>query len=276
MKKLYLSDLDGTLFTTKKQLTDRSIQLLNECMDAGASFGVATARMPYGCDYRLEGLHLTAPSILTNGVFLYDFETETYLSIKTMKKSAVIQVFSIFEQFQTGVFLYTFAENKISIHYNQSMLTEQTQYYSDRALQKCSIVAYHENLSPLVGDDNTVYLACTGPKAELEPIHTVIQDIAGVSCAFYLNIYNGLYCIEIFSDQATKKNALLELKKRLNCEEVIVFGDNLNDLSMMEVADRSYAVENALDEVKRAATGVIAGCNEDGVARFMHDEIFQF
>lgn len=274
MKRLYVSDLDGTLFTTKKKLTDKTVELLNECLDEGTLFAVATARMPYGCDYRLEQLHLSTPSILTNGVFLYDFNQKTYLSVKTIAGDSVHKILELFEQYQTGVFLYRFAEDRISVYYNRPELTEQTQYYSDRALEVCETVAYAEDLKPLVKESNIFYLACTGPKEALEPIAKAVEKIDGAACAFYLNIYNGLYCIEIFSDQATKKHALLELKEMLGCDEVIVFGDNLNDLSMFEVGDRCYAVDNALDVVKERATGVIPGCDEDGVAKFIHQEVF--
>lgn len=82
MNTLYLSDLDGTLFTTKKSLSEKTIMLLNDCLAKNVNFAVATARMPYGCDYRLEPLNLTTPSILTNGVFLYDFSTHSYLGAK--------------------------------------------------------------------------------------------------------------------------------------------------------------------------------------------------
>lgn len=274
MKRLYVSDLDGTLFNTKKKLTEKTVGLLNECLDAGTLFAVATARQPYGCDYRLNELHLNTPSILTNGVFLYDFDTKNYISVKTIAGSSVHEILTLFDRYNTGVFLYTFEDNKISVYYNRPELTGQTQYYSDRALETCETVALEEDLGVLVKDSNTFYLACTGTKEALEPISEEVQKLPGVSCAFYLNIYNGLYCIEIFSDQATKKNALLELKELLGCDEVIVFGDNLNDLSMFEIGDRCYAVENALEVVKEQATGVIPSCDEDGVAGFIHNEVF--
>ena len=66
-----------------------------------------------------------------------------------------------------------------------------------------------------------------------------------------------MYCLEIFSDKANKKNALIKLKKLLECEEVVVFGDNFNDLPMIELADRSYAPENAFPEIKEKGTEVL-------------------
>ena len=274
MSTLYLSDLDGTLFTTKKTLTERSSRLLRECVEAGTLFAVATARMPYGCDYRLEELPLSTPSILTNGVFLYDFRTKASFSVKTMEQKAVGQVLDIFRARDTGVFLYAWEEGQIHIFYDRADMVSQTQYYSDRALTCCAEVRELSDLKSRIKEKNVFYLACTGEEAKLLPIRDAVDKISGVSCAFYLNIYNGLYCIEIFSENATKKNALLELKEYLHCDEVVVFGDNLNDLSMFEVADRCYAVENALDEVKERATEIIPRCDQDGVALFMHREIF--
>jgi Cof subfamily protein (haloacid dehalogenase superfamily) len=275
MSTLYLSDLDGTLFTTKKNLSERTVSLLTECIEAGAQFAVATARMPYGCDYRLKELPLHTPSILTNGVFIYDFNTKSYLSTKTMDTSSVHAVLDAFQKLDTGVFLYILEENEIRIFYNREDMASQTQYYSDRALECCKSVEYLSDLSSVVKEDTVFYLACTDTEEKLKPIHDAIANIPGISCAYYLNIYNGLYCIEIFSDRATKKHALLELKEMLGCDEVVVFGDNLNDLSMFEVADRCYAVENSLDVVKEQATKIIPGCDEDGVALFLHKEIIE-
>ena len=41
---------------------------------------------------------------------------------------------------------------------------------------------------------------------------------------------------------------------------------------MIEIADRSYAPENALEEIKKMTTGVIGGCDDDGVAGFLKKE----
>ncbi|MEG2677056.1 MAG: HAD hydrolase family protein, partial [Oscillospiraceae bacterium] len=80
MKTLYVSDLDGTLLTSEKKLTKATIELLNKSIAEGAQFAIATARMPYACDYRMKEINLNIPSILTNGVFLYDFSKGKYVS----------------------------------------------------------------------------------------------------------------------------------------------------------------------------------------------------
>jgi hydroxymethylpyrimidine pyrophosphatase-like HAD family hydrolase len=52
-------------------------------------------------------------------------------------------------------------------------------------------------------------------------------------------------------------------------EQVIVFGDNLNDLSMFEVAGTRLAVSNARNELKEKADSLIASNDEDGVAHYI-------
>ena len=65
--------------------------------------------------------------------------------------------------------------------------------------------------------------------------------------------------------------AVASLRNQLGAERVVCFGDSDNDLSMFELADESYAPDNAADHVKSAATCVIGHHDEDGIARFLRE-----
>lgn len=58
-----------------------------------------------------------------------------------------------------------------------------------------------------------------------------------------------------------------------DCNYVIAFGDGVNDIEMFELADEAYAIENAAPELKAIVTGIIAGNNEDGVAKWLEQNI---
>ena len=77
------------------------------------------------------------------------------------------------------------------------------------------------------------------------------------------------------NNAATKGNAVRFLEKYfgLKTEEVIAFGDNFNDLDMLEHAGLGVAMGNAPDEIKQAANRVTAGNNEDGLALIL-EEVF--
>lgn len=269
---LYVSDLDGTLLNSSKRITEYTANTLNSCIAKGMRFTVATARMPYGCDYRLKNIDINTPGILTNGVFLYDFKTEKVISAEDISAQNAETVIDIFQGNGLSCFVYTYGSHGISMYYGDRKLEEQTQYYSDRALESCAKVRFIENLKTATASEKAVYITYTGSKEALEPICGQLDDMKDISYSFYLNVYNGLYCLEIFSKKASKKNALLKLKEMTGCGELVVFGDNLNDLSMIEIADRSYAPENGLDEVKKQVSQVLDDCDHDGVAKFLSKE----
>ena len=272
MVTLYVSDLDGTLLNKKKEITPKTAEILNRCIREGMKFSVATARMPYGCDYRLQDLAMTTPGILTNGVFLYDFNKQRYLDVQAMEPEVVKNALKIFRRFGISCFLYFYKKEQLSLYYEDQKMESQVQYYSERALESCSEVKRVDDLFEILQEGKVVYLAVTDCQETLSPVLEELGQVSGLRYAYYLNIYNGLYCLEVFSDQASKKEALLKLKEMTGCDQVVVFGDNLNDLPMIEIADRSYAPANALEEIKGRVTGVLDDCDHDGVAKFLERE----
>ena len=90
-----------------------------------------------------------------------------------------------------------------------------------------------------------------------------------MDCAFYLDVYNGEWYLEVFSHKASKYNAVRFIREKYGFERVVAFGDNLNDLSMFEAADVKVAVGNAREELKAAADIVIGPNTEEGVARWL-------
>ena len=268
-KTLYVSDLDGTLFNRKKKISDKSADILNKCIDQGMKFAVATARMPYGCDTRLSAIHMNTPGIVTNGVFLYDFEAKKIISSETIDSAAVQKVLQVFREHRLSCFLYMLYDGAISIYYDKEEMKEQTQYYSERALEACKEIRQVSSLEEQAKKGDSVYLAYTGEKEELEPVCEALNEVEKIKYSFYLNIYTGLYCLEIFGEGASKQNALIKLKEYTGCDKLVVFGDNHNDASMIEIADESYAPDNALPEIKAIVNGVLEDCDHDGVALFL-------
>jgi hydroxymethylpyrimidine pyrophosphatase-like HAD family hydrolase len=108
--------------------------------------------------------------------------------------------------------------------------------------------------------------------------HTAHKVTDGLTAAFPLIVYNGAFIrdnasgkhlLEIMPKKASKANAILRLKELLGCDRLVVFGDGINDLDMFRIADEAYAVENAVPELKAAATAVIGSNDDDGVAKWL-------
>ena len=75
--------------------------------------------------------------------------------------------------------------------------------------------------------------------------------------------------MDIHHSRGSKGSGITLLRDELGYEDIIVFGDGENDLSMFAVAQEAYAPANADSQVKGLATDVIGHHDEDGVAHFL-------
>ena len=107
------------------------------------------------------------------------------------------------------------------------------------------------------------------PKNELQPLYERVKQIEGINCVFQQDKYRTEYWLELCPKNATKASAIQKVKQLCGCQRVIVFGDSANDISMFQMADEAYAVQNAIDELKEIATGIIESNNTDGVAKWL-------
>ena len=73
--------------------------------------------------------------------------------------------------------------------------------------------------------------------------------------------------------KVSKAEAVQKLKQIKGCDRVVSFGDAVNDIPMFEISDECYAVENAVDELKAAADGVIDSNEENGVAKWLKEHV---
>ena len=101
------------------------------------------------------------------------------------------------------------------------------------------------------------------------PLYEAISKNKQYRCTIQQELYRPEYFCEIMPAGATKANAIRKLKEIRGCDKVISFGDAINDLPMFEISDACYAVENAVEELKAAADGVIDSNENDGVAKWL-------
>ena len=133
-----------------------------------------------------------------------------------------------------------------------------------------------KNLTPVTlelgGKSPCIVDATANLKVSKELLEGFYHDLKDYyQCLFSKDIYSQDWWLEILPKKATKAHAILQLKEYLNCDKVVVFGDGLNDLSMFEIADESYAVENACRELKEKATGVIGHHDQESVAQYLKE-----
>ena len=116
-------------------------------------------------------------------------------------------------------------------------------------------------------DGEPFYITCIDEAGSMSEAHEELKN--RYYCVYSRDIYSGDQWLEVLPKNATKANAVLQLKEYCGCEKLVVFGDGLNDIPMFRAADECYAVENAAAELKEIASGIIGNNNEDSVAEFI-------
>ncbi len=267
MNKLFISDLDGTLLNSNAELTDFTVNTINSLIEKGMFFTYATARTEYSAGNITKRLNINVPCIVNNGAEIYDRQSGKYVRKADIPIDAVTTIINAFTENNVGMFMFKFKGEKFGTCYTDNLNELMQEYVRSRGktgqpLWKCSDL-HSEN------DGNVVYLTSTGDYEKLLPIERIAASIEGLDHVFYEDTYTGKHYLEIFSENASKANGLKFLREKYDFDKIVVFGDNLNDLSMFKVADVKIAVENAKEELKKFADFVIDSNDNDGVAKWL-------
>lgn len=122
----------------------------------------------------------------------------------------------------------------------------------------------YENVLKIVGYDQE--------NKRLNAFETLISTLSDVHCES-----TGYGLMSAANIKASKKTALWAIMQQMNikAENVCVFGDYTNDLSMFECAKNRIAVANAVEDVKKQATFITLSNQDDGVAYYLENLIIK-
>jgi len=264
-KTLYVSDLDGTLLRRDQTLSQYTIDTINRLTEQGMNFSYATARSIVTSGRVTAGLPEKLPVIVHNGSFILEQGSGKCILSNTFKEN---EAQSILEKLlEHGIYpiVYALFDDKEKYSYIPERESRGSKIFNDS--RKGDIRENKVTSESELCKGEVFHFTCIDEPERLAPLHEYFKD--KYQCIYHRDIYSGEQWLEIQPVKATKANAILELKKLLGCDRVVCFGDGKNDISMFEIADECYAVENADDELKRIATAVIGSNEDDGVAKWL-------
>lgn len=275
MKRLFVSDLDGTLLNSKTEVSDVTAEIINREIENGLNFTISTARTPATALKIIKKLNLKMPVMLMNGVLVYDMEQKTYIQKAVMHETVVMILLGLIKTKGLNCFLYGLENNQFCAYYDSVDSTALNYFRNEYIMKYDKKFIEVEDLSLIKGND-IIYCMLREPKERLEGLYRELSVVKGIKAEFYADIYSDEnYMLEIFSDQASKKEALSYLRNKGGYDSIISFGDNLNDIALRNASDYFYAVSNAHPDVQNMADAVIPSNDEDGVARFIEQMVKQ-
>lgn len=276
IRTLYVSDLDGTLLGDDSLLSRGTVDTLNRIIcELGGLFTVATARTPATVVPLMQEVHAKLPFIVIEGSAMWNPVTRSYEHTRGIDNAVVNAVVDVFDSHHIHPFIYR--------RYGMDLL--YTHHYGTMSLQEERFVAARQNL-PLKRFilDDPDYCHAEGEALlifsmnKYAVLKTIAEDLKRHVPTCSVMVYHDIFdesegYLEIFTSGTSKAGAIRELACEVGADRVVVFGDNRNDIAMMQAADHSVAVDNAFPEVKAAASEVIGPNTADSVARWILHEL---
>ena len=268
MKTLYVSDLDKTLLKDDQTISDFAKNAIEKLMSEGMIFTYATARSASTAGKATGGLKIPY-AIVYNGAFIVDTESGEQILSSAFEKSESEKMINVL--LENGVYprVFSMLEGKERFAYTPEHLESLAakEYFRTIKNDPRACLGKVEDLF----DGEIFIISCCGKKEKLSPLYEKLKE--SCICHFYPDSYSPDYYLELLPKGATKASAVLRLKEHLGCDKVVAFGDAVNDISMFEIADECYAVSNACDELKKIATAIIPSNEEDGVAKWLIENV---
>jgi len=253
--RLLLADVDGTLVTNDKILTDRAIAAVKKLKQAGILFAITSGRPPRGMSMLIEPLELTTPVAAFNGgVFVRP--DMSVIEQHTIPDDITPGVIELLDGQGVDVWVYRgadwFVRNRKAPHVDREAWTVKFEptvvaSYGSVSTEVAKIVAVND-------DYDKVQKAVDATRAKFGD-----HVSAARSQPYYGDITN---------PNANKGNVVKYLSKTegIPLEEIATIGDQPNDVLMFAHSGLSIAMGNASHEVQEAARRVTTSNEDEGFA----------
>ena len=253
--KMMVFDLDGTLLDNNGNMPSENIKYLNKLKEDGFIVAIATGRVLSSAYKILNNVDCVNYIISDTGSKIYNLDRKEFIYNKTISKNIAIKLLNLYnEKFKC----IEICNNKGYYKY-----TLQLQENIDK---KQLLNDIDEIDHMIIGLKNNEYT--------IEMYNFIKNHFFDFDCMITQDSIADNKWLEILPKGASKYNAIIKLANYLNIstEEIMVFGDGLNDLEMIEKCKHGVAMANALDEVKEKATYITKKSNEElGVIDFLND-----
>jgi Cof subfamily protein (haloacid dehalogenase superfamily) len=266
---LYVSDLDGTLMRNNERLSEYTVRTLNELLRQGLPFTFATARSIESARVITGELEIKLPVITRNGAVLADNTTGRHIQKSVFTKEEVELLKQMLPELPSCGYVSCFLDDIMIRTYMPADHTEGLQGYIDYYKNDPTMRKADDLDSMFCGIPG--YVTMIGEKDRIAPVYEKAREYKGWESLFQKDTYRDEYWLEICPRNCTKAKSILKLKEEIGFNRLVVFGDSLNDISMFEIADESFAVANARDELKKIATHIIGSNEEDSVVDLLKE-----
>jgi Cof subfamily protein (haloacid dehalogenase superfamily) len=261
-KVILLSDMDGTLLDSSKNITDTDRSAIRRFKELGGHFTVATGRTIQSFEQYVELLELRDPVIMYNGAAIHDYGSGETLYTHPLPANARQTAMKIMELMpELG---------------GEVLRTEGTYVFRNNDYQilhtkLCGIVPNYAELSEIEEGGWLKVLFSMSPE-DMDYIQTLVKHI---DCSGLDFVKSSEMFYEMLPAGVSKGSALEQYRKLSGYEgyTFVAVGDFDNDIEMISAADLGACPANAEESVKSKADLVLEHTNDEGAVAELIEHI---
>ena len=266
--KLFATDLDCTLVTEDKRVTDRTKKAVKAFVERGGTVVLSSGRPSYGVWYVADELGLSESGgyiLAYNGGELLDCKDGKVKFSVQIPPGRIAEIVGLSRRYRTAILTY---ENEYVISESGSDIYVQGEARNTRMKVKeiPDLVSYLT--FPVVK------MMMVGSEGQILRMEPVIREALGPDFSVFRS---EAYHLEILPSGIDKGSGLLKTLKYLGIsrEETVSCGDYDNDIPMNEAAGLGVAMENGCPAIKAKADYITCSNEEDGVAAVIEKFMLQ-
>jgi hypothetical protein len=252
---LVVSDVDGTLVTKDKTLTDGALRAVRQLRDAGIGFTITSSRPALGMRFLIDPLGITLPVGPFNGSSIVDPQLNP-IEQHLIPASAAERSLDVLDEFGVDIWLFTNDQWFTRNGDGEYVPNEERAIRAEPTIVK-DFSPYLSVACKIVGASSDAALLQRCEAAMLKAVGT--QATAVRSQSYYLDV----------TPPGCDKGTFVQAMARrlgISTDAVATIGDMQNDLAMFRNSGLSIAMGNATDDVKKLATQVTTSNEDEGFA----------
>lgn len=254
MKRIVFSDVDGTLLNSEHKITPLTEQAIKGLKSQEIPFVIISARSPSGIYPILDEYKFNCPIISYSGALILDVN-RNILFHKGIKKPYVKKIIEFIENnhFDMSWCIYSLDEWIVKDKNDPRIIREET-------IVKAA--AMQGSVDSITDDEINKILCICNPEKILE-----IEKKLKEAFPDYSIVKSSDILLEIMENGITKATAVQTLCSIWNIplSEAVAFGDNYNDIEMLETVGNGILMGNAPDKLKERIRIHTNGHNHDGI-----------
>lgn len=251
-------DLDGTLLNSQKQILQESLDTLALARQQGVKVVIVTGRHHVAIHPFYQALQLDTPAICCNGTYTYHYQKQQVLSGTPLTKSQATRVAQLLRNHPIQSLMYI--DNAMTFEQKDDSIDRWYAWAARLPENQRPNMLHVDKFETAIDQANNVWKFATSSDDEdaLNHFSKLVEKELGLACE--RSWHNQ---IDLAQQGNSKGNRLREWveSQGISMNNVIAFGDNLNDVSMLSQAGLGVAMGNSSDEVKMHAN-LVAGEND--------------